>query len=65
MAKKHRNPEEIAAPLRPVVGLVGQGIARTDAIREVSIAEQTDDRWRRKYGGMGTEQLRALKRVQK
>lgn len=40
-------------------------MARIDAIREVSITEQTYYRWRRKYGGMGTEQLRELKRLQK
>ncbi len=65
MANKHHKPEEIVAKLRQVEVLVGQGMARIDAIREVSITEQTYYRWRRKYGGMGTEQLRELKRLQK
>ena len=65
MANKHHKPEEIVAKLRQVEVLVGQGMARIDAIREVSITEQTYCRWRRKYGGMGTEQLRELKRLQK
>ena len=38
---------------------------RLDAIREMRITEQTYYRWRKKYGGMGTEQLRELKRLQK
>ena len=45
--------------------LVGQGMTRIDAIREVQITEQTFYRWRKHYGGMGTDQLRELKRLQK
>ena len=41
MANKHDKPEEIVAKLRQVDVLVGQGMARVDAIREVSITEQT------------------------
>jgi transposase-like protein len=40
-------------------------MARIDAIREVSITEQTYYRWRKQYGGMGTDQLKELKRLQK
>jgi len=45
--------------------LVGQGMSRIDAIREVQITEQTFYRWRKQYGGMGTVQLSELKRLQK
>ena len=45
--------------------LVGQGMVRTDAIRQVSITEQTYYRWRKQYGGMGTDQLKELKKLQK
>jgi len=45
--------------------LVGQGAARLGAIREVQITEQTYYRWRKKYGGMGIDQLKELKRLQK
>jgi len=65
MANKHHKPEEIVAKLRQVDVLVGQGIDRIDAIREIRITEQTYYRWRKKYGGMGTDQLRELKRLQK
>ena len=40
-------------------------MSRIDAIREVQIMEQTFYRWRKQYGGMGTVQLRELKRLQK
>lgn len=39
-------------------------MARVDAIREVRITEQTYHRWRKQYGGIGTDQLRELKRLQ-
>ena len=51
--------------VRQVEVLVGQGMSRIDAIREVQITEQTFYRWRKQYGGMGTVQLRELKRLQK
>ena len=57
--KRHR-PEEIVTKLRQVEVLVGQGMARIDAIREVCITEQTFYRWRKQYGGMGTAQLKEL-----
>jgi transposase len=65
MGIKRHKPEEIVSKLRQVEVLVGQGMARIDAIREVSITEQTYYRWRKRYGGMGTDQLRELKRLQK
>jgi len=40
-------------------------MSRIDAIREVQITEQTFYRWRKQYGGMGTVQLRELKRLQR
>ncbi len=65
MATKRHKPEEIVSKLRRVDVLVGQGMARIDAIRGVSITEQTYYRWRKQYGGMGTDQLKELKRLQK
>jgi putative transposase len=44
---------------------VGQEMACVDAIRDVSITEQTCYRWRKQYGGMGSDQFRELKRLQK
>lgn len=65
MGTKRYMPEEIITKLRQVEVLVGRGMARVDAIREVRITEQTYYRWRKQYGGMGTDQLRELKRIQK
>jgi putative transposase len=65
MGNKRHKPEEIVTKLRRVEVLVGQVMARVDAIHEVRITEQTYYRWRKQYGGMGTDQLRELKRLQK
>jgi putative transposase len=65
MAAKRHKPEEIVSKLRQVDVLVGQGMVRIDAIREVSITEQTYYRWRKQYGGMGSDQLKQLKKLQK
>ena len=65
MANKRHKPEEIVTKLRQVGVLVGQGMARIDAIRQISVVEQTYYRWRKQYSGMGTAQLKELKRLQK
>ncbi len=65
MANKRPKPEEIVIKLRQVDVLVGQGKARIDAIRSIGVAEQTYYRWRKQYGGMGTDQVKELKRLQK
>jgi transposase len=64
MSTKRHKPEEIVSKLRQVEVLVGQGMPRIDAIRQVRITEQTYYRWRKQYGGMGTDQLKELKRLQ-
>ena len=65
MGIRRHKPEEIVTKLRQVEVLVGQGMTRIDAIREVQITEQRFYRWRKQYGGMGTAQLRELERLQK
>ena len=65
MPRKRYKPEEIVAKLRQVEVLEGQGMARVDAIREIRVTEQTYYRWRKKYGGMKTDQLKRLKELEK
>lgn len=65
MSRKHPKPEEIVSKLRQVEVLVGQGMKQIDAVREIGIVEQTFYRWRKQYGGMGTDQVKELKRLQK
>ena len=65
MSNKRPKPEEIVTKLRQVEVLIGQGLTRLDAIRQIGVVEQTYYRWRRQYGGMGVDQLKELKRLQK
>ncbi len=65
MAIKRNKPEDIVTMLRQVEVLVGQGRKRIDAIREIGVVEQTYYRWRKQYGGMGRDQVKELKRLQK
>ena len=55
----------IVVKLRQVEVLMGQGMPRIDAIRQISVTEQTYYSWKKKYGGMGIEQLKELKRLKK
>ena len=55
MAIKRPKPDEIIVKLRQVEVLMGQGRPRSDAIRQISVTEQTYYRWKKKYGGMGIE----------
>ena len=78
MAIKRPKPEEIVVNLLQVEVLMGQGMPRIDAIRQISVTEQPIIAGRRMEplraplvratmatGGMGTEQLKELKRLQK
>ena len=47
MANKRARPEDIIMKLRQVEVLMGQGMSRLDAIRQIGY------RWRKQYGGMG------------
>ena len=40
-------------------------MARVDAIRQISITEQTVYSWPKQYAGMGADQLKELRRLQK
>ncbi|MCJ8334980.1 MAG: IS3 family transposase, partial [Epibacterium sp.] len=51
MANKRPKPEEIVSKLRQVEVLMGQGMPRLDAIRQIGVVEQTYYRWRKQYGG--------------
>ena len=65
MGNKRPKPEEIVLKLRQVEVLMGQGMSRLDAIRQIGVVEQTYYRWRKQYGGMCVDQLKELKRLRK
>ena len=51
--------------MRQVEVLQGQGVPTVDAVRQIGITQQTLYRWRKLYGGMGREQLKRLKELEK
>ena len=61
MTTKRLKPEEIVSKLRQVEVLMGRGMSRLDAIRQIGVVEQTYYRWRKQYGGMGVDQLQPPK----
>ena len=65
MGIKRFKPEEIISKLRQVEVLCSQGKSMADAIRHISVSEQTYYRWKKNYGGMGSSQLKELKALQK
>ena len=65
MGNKRPKPEEIVSKLRQVEVLMGQGMSRLDAIRQIGVVEHTYYRWRKQYGGMGVDQLKELRGLQK
>ena len=51
--------------MRQVEVLTGQEMPRLDVIHQIGVAELTFYRRKKKYDGMGTDQLKELKRLQK
>ena len=64
MARKHK-PEEIIGKLREAEIVLAQGGTVLDACRRIGVTEQSYYRWRKEYGGMGTDQLKRLKELEK
>jgi len=51
--------EQIAQALRRVDG----GVAATEVCRDLGVTETTFYRWKRKFGGLGTPELRELRQL--
>jgi putative transposase len=58
--KKKFKEEQIAFALKQA----GYGTPVAEVIRKMGIAEQTDYRWKKKYGGSGMSELRRLKQLE-
>ncbi len=65
MAKKIFKPEEIINKLREAEVLSSQGKQVAEICRALGGTAQTDYRWRKEYGGMGTEQAKRLKSLER
>ena len=65
MVRKAFKPEQIINKLREAEVLISQGSTIGEASRKIGVTEQTYYRWRREYGGMGVEQAKRLRELEK
>ncbi|GAA6182137.1 hypothetical protein NBRC116594_35750 [Shimia sp. NS0008-38b] len=65
MANKQPKPEEIVSKLGQDEVLIGHGVSRLDAIRQIGVFEETYYRQRKQCGGMGVDHLKELTRLHK
>ena len=61
MAKKTFKAEDIINKLREAEVLTSQGKTVSEICKALAISDQTYYRWRKEYGGLGTEQAKRLK----
>lgn len=64
MPKKRYTAEEIIQHLRTVELETGKGLAVLDACRKLGITEQTDDHWKKEYGGLREDHAKRLKTLE-
>jgi len=64
MAKKTFTAEVIINKLREAEVLTSQGKTVSEICKALAISDQTYYRWRKEYGGMGTEQAKRLKELE-
>ena len=65
MGRKRYSPEQIIRQLRQAEVLSSQGRSISEICRDIGITENTYYRWRKEYGGMGVDQARRLKELER
>ncbi len=65
MGRRNYTPEQIINKLREAEVHISQGDTVAEASRKIEVTEQTYYRWRREYGGMGIEQAKRLRELEK
>jgi putative transposase len=65
MGRKRYTPEQIIRHLRQAEVLTSQGRSVSEICREIGVTENTYYRWRKEYGGMGLDQARRLKELER
>ena len=62
---KGYSPEQIVRKLRQAEGELANGSTIAAVARELGISEATFHRWRNRYGGMGSQEAKRLKELEK
>ena len=65
MSRRRHTAEQIITALREAEVALANGKTVREVIRELGISEQTYYRWRKEFGGMGVDQTRQLKELQR
>jgi transposase-like protein len=65
MPRKGYTVEEIINRLREAEILIQQGQTIGQAARKIGVSEYTYYRWRQRYGGIGVDQARKFKELEK
>lgn len=65
MAKRNYSDEEIIAHLRQAEVMLSQGKTVNEVLRVLGVTGNTYYRWRKQYGGMGVNQAKRLKELEK
>ena len=65
MSKKRFSAEQIVVVLRQIEVLMSQGKAAPVACREAGISQQSYYRWRKEYGGLGLDQAKRMKDLER
>ena len=65
MGRKRYSPEQIIRHLRQAEVLSFQGRSISEISRDIGITENTYYRWRKEYGGMGVNQAKRLKELER
>ncbi|ABE62010.1 transposase-like protein [Nitrobacter hamburgensis X14] len=65
MPQKKHKPEEIVAKLRQVDVLLSQGRSVGEAVRSIGVTQFTYYRWRKEFGGLKGDQVKASRNLRK
>jgi putative transposase len=62
---KGYSPEQIVRKLRQAEGKLATGSTIPEVARELGISEATFHRWRKRYGGMSSQEAKRLKELER
>ena len=62
---KGYSPEQIVRKLRKAEGKLANGSTIPEVARELGVSEATFHRWRKRYGGMSSQEAKRLKELEK
>ncbi len=65
MSRKRYSTEQIIQKLREAEVALAKGRSVGEVAKQLSITEQTYDRWRKEYGGLKTDQAKRLKELER